>query len=404
MSENNQNVDFTLKLSEMDKIFIPKDLDSNIEIEDLANYKTYKLKFWRTVPENFRLVKINRLTQKITSESGFGTKWIVPILTKTIFVPSAILDGKHQFTNIECLTQDKIEISIDLTLIMNITDPVNYKRKGSSQLPQLNSIIQRLLRIYVAKKNFDELVAEECDLVHFDVNGYLNNFEADCGIKINKVIFEKVKLPERLKKLYNDAAEEEQRRKAQAVKLQAEQEKAQAEAKIMSIKAKAEADKIAIIEGAKIDAYIKKMNQLVDTLKEKGIPTTEIAEQLKLEIASKNGNAIFMSGDNIRSNIASGIYAGNIAQQNRNSSKSDTQKSLSNSERLVQMMDFVAMGEPGMSSTYQTLKKELTTIGNDKKIYIDNLGEEEFQAIIKSLNLNNGFNNEQESPKRERTR
>ena len=143
MTDNNQNIDFSARLSEMDKIFIPKDLDSNVSLEQLAEYKHYNLKFWRSVPENFRLVKINRITQKISTSDGYGLKLAWPIFTKTILVPAEILDGKKEYKNIDCLSQDKIEISVDLTLIMNITDPVKYKRKGATQLDQLNSIDKR---------------------------------------------------------------------------------------------------------------------------------------------------------------------------------------------------------------------------------------------------------------------
>ena len=63
---NNPNENWKKQLSPMDEIFIPQDLDDNVSNEDLVSYKTCKLKFWRTVPENFRLVKINTITQKIT--------------------------------------------------------------------------------------------------------------------------------------------------------------------------------------------------------------------------------------------------------------------------------------------------------------------------------------------------
>lgn len=394
MAENTNNYSFA-SLSEMDKIFIPQDLDNNIEMEEVANYKVYGLKFWRTVPENFRLVKVNRITQKITAVDGFGLKFVAPILTKTILVPASIIDGKQQYVNVDCLSKDKIEISVDLTLIMNITNPAKYKRKGSTQLPQLNSIINRLLRIYVSKKNFDELVAEECNLRNFDINGSLRIFEEECGIRIDKVIFEKVKLPEHLKKLYNDAAEEEQKRKAQAVRLKAEQEKAEADAKVINIRSKAEAEKIGLIEGAKIDAYIKKMNQFVETLQAKGIPTAEIAEQLKLEIASKHGNAIFMSGnrgnDSLSSNIAAGVYAGNVATENRQTS---TKKVYSNSERLIQYMDTKMLITGELSESYKNLRRELSTEGNDKKKYVDSLDEELFKNLVQTLQLETNPNRE----------
>lgn len=387
-----ENTNFSAKLSEMDKIFIPKDLDSNIGLEDIADY-TVGLKIYRVVPENFRLVKINRITQKIRAEEGFGLKWVLPLLTKTILVPAEILDGKQEYKNIECLSNDKIEISVDLTIIMNITDPAKYKRKGTTQLSQLNSIIKRLLRIYVDKKNFDELVAEECNLAQFDQNGALRDFENECGIRVNKVIFERVQLPEHLKKLYNDKAEEEQKRKAQRIRLQAEQEKAEAEAKIMNVQAKAEAEKIKIIESAKLDAYINKMTQFVDTLRAQGIPANEIAEQLKLEIASKNGNAIFMSGNNngMGNDIASSVYAGNIASQNRQETKVKTDPSTgkvyTNSERLVQQMDAIALLNGNLSESYQALRKELSTPGNNKKEYVDNLNEDAYQALVQHLQL-----------------
>ena len=407
MSEsiNNENIDFSAKLSEMDKIFIPKDLDGNVSIEQLAEYEHYLVKFWRIVPENFRLVKVNRITQKISSEEGFGLKFAWPIFTKTILVPSEILDGKKEYKNEVCLSKDKIEISVDLALVMNITDPVKYKRKGATQLKQLNPLVKELLRIYVAIKKFDELVTEECNLHQFDPTGILMNYERECGVRISKVILEKVQLPERLKKLYNDAAEEEQRRKAQAIKLQAEQERAEAEAKIISIQAKAEAGKIALIEGAKVDAYIKKMNEFVGTLQAKGIPVSEIAEQLKLEIASKNGNTIFMGGKNNGNDIATGIYAGKVAFENRKETKRktnpNTNEVYSNSERLVEQITILEILLGKLPEAYEDLKEALSIPGNHKKESVDKLTEEKYQELVRALHsqLNNRSKTEENPPK-----
>lgn len=393
---NNTTTPFTRdNLSAMDKIFIPEDLDDNVSIEDLSNYKTCKLKFWRTVPENFRLVKVNRITQKVSFLDGFGLKAIAPIFVKTILVPAPILDGKHQYTDVECLSNDKIEISINLTIIMQITDPAKYKKKGSSQLPQLDSIIKRLLRMYVARKNFDELVAEECQLNAFDMNHALDTFEQECGIRVSKVIFEKVKLPERLKKLYNDAAEEEQRRKAQAVKLQAEKEKATAEAEIISIKANAEAKRIGIIENAKAEAWLKQMKSLVPYLISQNIPTNNIAklieDQYRIKTAAE-GNAFISIGDsnnNMAANIAAGIRASNQATQTTNPSMATN---MSNSERLINDAQVLFTTGKITEDKYKRIINNLKD--PETKSQIDNCSPTVYDVLINNLIKIDPTNNE----------
>ena len=117
-TNTNNNENLRANLSEMDKIFIPHDLDDNVSLEDLANYKTCNVKFWRSVPENYRLVKVNRITQKITSLKGFGLKFVPPLFVKTILVPAEMLEGKKSYNSVECLTSDRIEASIDLSIMI----------------------------------------------------------------------------------------------------------------------------------------------------------------------------------------------------------------------------------------------------------------------------------------------
>lgn len=391
---NNTNENWQKQLSPMDEIFIPQDLDDNVSNEDLVSYKTCKLKFWRTVPENFRLVKINRITQKITFNNKFGWIPVPPIFVKTILVPAPILDGKREYKNVDCLSKDKIEISVDLTIIMHISDPAKYKRKGATQLSQLDSIINRLLRVYVARKNFDNLVEEECDLTKFDINKAFDAFEQECGIKITRVTFEKVRLPERLKKLYNDAAEEEQKRKAQAVRLKAEQEKAEADAKRMKILADAEAEKIKVIENAKAEAWLNQKKSFVAYLISQNIPVETIAEQLKIKIASE-GNAFVTIGDANSNNTAANIAAGlNAANQYNQKNNPVSQTTISNSERLINDINFLASnGEISQETYLQTIEmlKNPTT-----KATIDNCSEVVYNNFIKKLIEHQRNNNQSE--------
>ena len=80
MAENKEKV--IENLSEADKIFIPADIDG-----DKTDYFDYKVKIFRTVPENCFLVKQNIFTGKRIFAGGRGFKSILPFY-KSILVPS----------------------------------------------------------------------------------------------------------------------------------------------------------------------------------------------------------------------------------------------------------------------------------------------------------------------------
>ena len=334
-NENNNTVAYTRnELSEMDKLFVPEDLDGDLELGDFVSYKS-GVKFWRTVPANCRLVLANRFTGEVSFKSGVGFKFISPIFYRTILVPGPELEGIKTFNGVKCLSGDKIELSVDLTLSMSIVDPAKYVMQGKHQLSQLSSIVNRLLRVYVANKKFDDLVVNECDIDVFDRNGELDNFADQYGIQINKVIFEKIELPERLKKLYNDAAEEEQRKNAQSVRLKAELEKAESDAKISSIHADAESSRISKLGEAKTKSLIFKLNEIRDTLVQRGFSNDEIGELIKTTVMSENGNtAYFVGGNDMAKNVGAGVAAGKNYTPNANKNSSQAKK-INNSEKLL---------------------------------------------------------------------
>ena len=129
MSENTKNSqainDISRdQLSEMDRIFVPKDLDDNLLFKDFQNYKKCGVKFWRSVPSNCRLVTENIFTRKPKFIDGTGFRLIPPLFTRTILVPGPELEGIKTFKDVKCLSKDKIEIGVDLSLSMSIVDPV----------------------------------------------------------------------------------------------------------------------------------------------------------------------------------------------------------------------------------------------------------------------------------------
>ena len=334
-NENNNTVTHTRnELSEMDKLFVPEDLDGNLELGDFVSYKS-SIKFWRNVPSNCRLVLENRFTGNISFNSGVGLNFVSPIFYRTILVPGPELEGVKTFNNVKCLSKDKIELGVDLTLSMSIVDPAKYVKQGKHQLSQLSSIVNRLLRVYVANKKFDDLVVSKCDVDLFDKTGELDDFTDKYGIQFNKIIFEKIELPERLKKLYNDAAEEEQRKNAQSVRLKAELEKAESDAKISDIHADAESKKISKLGEAKTKSLIYKLNNLRDTLIEKGVSDGEIDELIKTIFMAENGNAaFFVGGNDIAKNVGAGVAAGRSYTSKANVN-SEPMKKISNSEKLL---------------------------------------------------------------------
>lgn len=378
MDENNNKTSESLRaqLSEMDKIFVPEDLDDNLQLSDFLSYKC-NLKFWRSVPGNCRLVSENVFTRVPKFVKGTGVKFIPPLFVKTILVPGPELEGIKTFKDIKCLSKDKIEIGMDLSLSMCIEDPSKYVRKGKHQMNQLTSIVNRLLRIYVANRNFDDLVVSECDIAKFDQNNELDFFCEENGIRINKVIFEKIELPERLKKLYNDAAEEEQRKKAQAVKLSAELDKAKTEAEILKIQSEAEAQKISKIEAVKNKAYVDKMSSLIETMLNKGVPVEEISDYVKTIIMSENGNTIFMGGNSKSNDIAMGVAAGKRAESAKKVEET------SQFERLFNYLQLRVKAGLLSEACYNKIFNRFGT--PDIKKFINSLEDKEYENLLKDI-------------------
>lgn len=370
------------ELSEMDKLFVPQDLDGNLELGDFVSYKS-SIKFWRNVPSNCRLVLENRFTGNISFNSGVGLNFVSPIFYRTILVPGPELEGVKTFNNVKCLSKDKIELGVDLTLSMSIVDPAKYVKQGKHQLSQLSSIVNRLLRVYVANKKFDDLVVSKCDVDMFDKTGELDDFTDKYGIQFNKIIFEKIELPERLKKLYNDAAEEEQRKNAQSVRLKAELEKAESDAKISDIHADAESKKISKLGEAKTKSLIYKLNNLRDTLIEKGVSDGEIDELIKTIFMAENGNAaFFVGGNDIAKNVGAGVAAGRSYTSKANVN-SEPMKKISNSEKLLRDLQLRMNLNRFSKESYDEVESLLKNL--ETREHINSLDKDGYNNLLNQL-------------------
>lgn len=385
MDENNQQTDSRSRLTEMDKIFIPEDLDSDTQLEEYTDYKRYKLKFWRTVPENCALVTRNIFTGKIKFHKTSGIKWFPPIFVKSILVST--VDRNIPFKNVLYRSSDRIEDTMDLSLNVSIVNPAKYMRSGKAQLNRLRSTINELVRVYSASLDFETLFKSSTNLNEFDPNGELTDFQNKYGIRVNRVKIERVGAPERIKKLANDRVEERLKAEADEIKRKNNERQALSNAKIKQIEAEAEAKRISAIEQAKADAYVRAMQNLVISLKNNGVSDELIPAILEKEIMSKNKNTVFMGSNNgIGSDIAMGIAAGQRVgnQHQKSDNRSDQNQTITNSQKLLNAFDLLEAVGVQLSGEILNLKRKLTEDEKIRKV-IDNASTEDFNNLYTAV-------------------
>lgn len=378
------------KVNESDAIFIPSDIEGQ-----RADYTTYKAGIFRTVPENCCLVRMNRFTGRLKNKGGSGLKFLLPFISKSILVPT--IDRIIDYKKAEYNTLDGIKANVDIALNVKIVDPIKYMKVGKYQLNQLSILTQSLLRVYIQRRNFDDISSGVCPLSEFDLNKDYENFEDSYGIKINRVLLQEIKLPKDIEKLYNDKVEEKKKREAQQEKLAALKEDAEKNAEIIKIKAEAEAEKIIKIEEAKAKVYFSQLKNFIDYLKINGIPTDSIADILKTKLVSENKNSqIFVGGNDYTRNMAAAMSAAS-AQAKANSNNMNAQNSLNSSltnvEKLLnELMLNLSLGTI-TKEYYQSVENSLKNPELIKKI--NNLNEESYQRLLNQLisNQNNSQKN-----------
>ena len=376
MNENNIDV------NSADAIFIPSNIDGEV-----SDYTEYKVGFYRSVPANCALVRKNTLTGRLTLVSdrdadgkiiGGGFHFMPPFVTESIFVP--LIDRTIDYPKADYLTKDNIYANVDIVLKVRITDPVNYLMYGKHQLANLNTLTQNLLREYIRNNEYHNLSSGRIDLNQFDprvpgqnggdLQSAYEDFEKRYGIKVQSIQLKSIKLPENLQKLYDDKIEEEKKREAQKIRLEAEREKAEAEARMMDIRTAAEARRAREMAGAPIQG-----------LKDTGISTDAIAQNVGVFGAK---NSVFIGGGNGSGNdtakgVAAGIVAGKAVTQNQ----AQSTNKVSHVQSLIDLIDFaIASGSISAEyiDTYNNLKNNL--LSNQKLIdLVNGFPEEQFQQV-----------------------
>lgn len=379
-------------LSEADKVFIPLDIDG-----DKTDYFDYKVKVFRTVPENCFLVKQNIFTGKRIFAGGRGFKAILPFY-KTILVPA--IDRLIDYKKIEYLTADGANVNVDLDVTVRITDPVKYLNEGKHQLSNLSSMIYSLLGNYIEKLNFADI---KKGLVSRDLfasarrSGSLNEldqFEEKYGIHVGKLYLKDVRLPKDLEKVYNDRLEAQQKREAQREVLAAQREEAEMKAKIVGIETDAEVKRYQKLEEEKNRLHVDKMNKEIVELKAKGFSPEQISEILKIRYASEGNNSHVIVGANSQtSDVAMGVIAGGNASSKKvidDSGTVKTNKSTTvenNSTRFlnhIKLMEAIGKVASGTYNQMVDVLKESDILNN-----LNELNEKDYELFLRDvLNTN----------------
>ena len=384
-------------LSEADKVFIPVDIDG-----DKTDYFDYKVKCFRTVPENCFLVKQNIFTGKRIFAGGRGFKAILPFY-KSILVPA--IDRLIDYKKIEYLTADGANVNVDLDVTVRITDPVKYLNEGKHQLSNLSSMIYSLLGNYIEKLNFadikkglvsrDLFASSGTRSVPYDVlSNELDQFEAKYGIHIGKLYLKDVRLPKDLEKVYNDRLEAQQKREAQKEVLAAQQEEAEMKAKIVGIETEAEVKRYQKLEEEKNRLHVDKMNKEINELKAKGFSPEQISEILKIRYASEGNNSHVIVGANSQtSDVAMGVIAGGSTSSKKvmdDSEKVETNKSTTLENNSTRFLKHIRLLE-GLGKVASGTYKQMVDVLKESDILnnLNELNEKDYELFLRDvLNTN----------------
>ena len=292
--------------------FIP---DTNSEL-----YKNYKVKVFRMVPKNSKLICQNILNGDVTiKESGF--RIILPwYRSKLVNITKTVIDyPKEQY-----LTKDQIYVEIDPALTVRITDPIKFEFKNSNPLQELCILVKDVIRSFIAGKDSSELIGINYSIGEKDSTGLFNEFETRTGLHISHLFFKNVRLPKELEDDYEKAKTQELENKRAIAEANSKKEQTRINAEAKKIAADAEAYRQAVILKEKISA-----------LKESGYDDKTVTEVIQALLLSESNANIFTGlGKNNTSDqtMAMLISALGKTTGNSNNGRSRTRKKESTTE------------------------------------------------------------------------
>lgn len=283
-------------------VFIP---NSNSEL-----YKNYKVKVFRMVPKNAKLICQNIFTGKTkVKESGF--RLILPWnRSKLVNITKTVIDYPKE----RYLTKDKIYVEIDPALTVRISDPEIFEFENTNPIQELGVLVKDVIRSFIASKDSSELIKNNYSVEVKDPQKLFGNFERRTGLHIGHLFFKNVELPKELVDDYEKAKTQELEN-ARAIK-EAEGKKKQAEIDLETKK---------IIADAEAYRQATILRETISLLKAQGHDDKAILEVIKtLLISGSNANVFANLGNNnqVNSNqdMASALLISALGKMSENSS------------------------------------------------------------------------------------
>lgn len=252
----------------------------------------FNFNFINQIPPGVILVSKNVFTGEVKTveqKSGdhpfkaIAINWFPWIKTKYVSSLSQTIDYKE----FGYLTKDRVGVMVDIALEVKIVDPAKYEFVSSSVSNQLKVIIDDAVRKIFNNTDVETILSHRFDLYTL-IKPVLDSFKIQYGVEISKVSLQNIKLPEGVRKSY------EQRLTTQADVERIEAiGRANANAKKVEGKVAVDLDKKMKENAAKVE--IGQLKDLVNTIKELTPKQLSMLSSLAPALFADGGKHLFVN-------------------------------------------------------------------------------------------------------------
>ena len=202
----------------------------------------------RKIPTNTVLIKRNRVTEEwsiehktglVATPRWFATKLVRSTKQKVNFRPQMNLHTKDSY----------VIPMVDFMMDIILTDPLKFEQLDYKQskeqriLYRLNLLVDSLITKFIKSNDYSVISAKFNDRVHpfgigdLDPSDELGDFEAEYGVKVTRVTFQRMEEPVDLEKIAKAKMAEAEA----AIKRETEERNAQSRAKVATVEGDARA-------------------------------------------------------------------------------------------------------------------------------------------------------------------
>lgn len=143
------------------------------------DYKGFKFKLFRVVPENVAVIRKGWITGRITVK-GSGLRFFPWFDTKLISVASKNID----FPPEEFKTNDGIMVKIDIAATIKVVDPYKFETKGLNPLQELAVVTKSVIRNFVESLDAKDLTKDINNLDNIYQDRRFIKFEQNMALEL----------------------------------------------------------------------------------------------------------------------------------------------------------------------------------------------------------------------------